>query len=140
MDREEIKRYLPHREPMLLVDRSECIGDEALSEYTIREDDFFLKGHFPGNPLVPGVILCEIMAQSSFLLFKDGLIDHIALYAGMENIKFRRMVHPGDTVKVRARVRVKRESFFVVDATAKVGDSLCCKGTLSFMLIKKEEL
>lgn len=138
MDRDEIKRYLPHREPMLLVDRSEYVGDEVQSEYTIREDDFFLKGHFPGDPLVPGVILCEIMAQSSFLLFKDGLVDHIALYAGMDNVKFRRMVRPGDTVMVRAKVTVRRETYFVVEASAKVGGTLCCRGTLSFILQKKK--
>ena len=138
MDRDEIKRYLPHREPMLLVDRSEYVGDEVQSEYTIREDDFFLKGHFPGDPLVPGVILCEIMAQSCFLLFKDGLVDHIALYAGMDKVKFRRMVRPGDTVMVRAKVTVRRETYFVVEASAKVEGALCCRGTLSFVLLKKE--
>ena len=68
MTREEIKQILPHREPMLLVDKSEWDGEYVCSEYTIRDNEFFTTGHFPGYPVVPGVILCEIMAQASFLL------------------------------------------------------------------------
>jgi 3-hydroxyacyl-[acyl-carrier-protein] dehydratase len=95
---------MPHREPMLLVDSS-CMKDEGVvSEYTIKEDEYFTRGHFPGNPIVPGVILCEIMAQGSVLLFKDKLVDKIALYAGMDKVRFRRTVRPGDTVKVYSKI------------------------------------
>ena len=69
MNREEIKGLLPHREPMLLVDELELGQDgTAHGKYRVRGDEFFLQGHFPGNPVVPGVILCEIMAQSCALL------------------------------------------------------------------------
>lgn len=139
MEREEIKTYLPHREPMLLVDRSEFVDNEVVSYYTIKEDEFFLKGHFPGNPIVPGVILCEIMAQSSFLLFKDVLLDHTALYAGIDKVKFKRVARPGDTVTVRARINARHDSFFVIDAVATIEGVLCCRGTLSFILINKEQ-
>lgn len=61
MTREEIKQFLPHREPMLLVDDMTMEGDMAIAHYHVRGDEFFLQGHFPGNPIVPGVILCEIM-------------------------------------------------------------------------------
>ena len=86
---------------MLLVDETETEGEYVLSKYTIRENEFFTQGHFPGCPVVPGVILCEIMAQSSVLLIpKEDLVDNIGMYAGIDNVKFKHSVYPGDTVCV----------------------------------------
>lgn len=96
MDREELKQYLPHREPMLLVDEAE-IDSEGVTHarYLIREDEFFCQGHFPGNPLVPGVIQCEIMAQSCALLMKDEIVGKTTLYSGIDNVRFKNPVRPG---------------------------------------------
>ena len=139
MDREELKHYMPHREPMLLVDKAELITEtESTAEYTVTGEEFFLKGHFPGNPIVPGVILCEIMAQGSVMLFKDELLTHLALYAGLDKVKFKRSVLPGDTVVVNSRTVTRRGPLIIVDAEASVQGQLCCRGTLSFMLVKKE--
>lgn len=136
MDREELKQYLPHREPMLLVDEVEV--DEngvAHSRYRIREDEFFCKGHFPGNPIVPGVIQCEIMAQSCALLVKDMIIGKTTLYTGMDNIRFKNQIRPGDLCETTARLKDVRGNIVFCEADIKVDGKLCCKGSLSFALV-----
>ena len=139
MEREELKQYMPHREPMLLVDRSEMVEENhVVSEYTVTGQEAFVQGHFPGNPIVPGVILCEIMAQSSILLMKDELEGKLALYAGLDDVRFKRVVKPGDTVVVNASLKVKRSTVIIVDAVATVEGQLACKGCLSFFLTPKE--
>ncbi len=126
---------------MLLVDESVLDGDYVNSKYTIRENEFFTTGHFPGYPVVPGVILCEIMAQCSFLLIpSEELKVNTAMYAGMDDVKFKHSVFPGDTVEVRSHILVKRGPLFVVEAEAKVNGNLCCKGKLSLMLVPNEKL
>lgn len=141
MNREEIKNHLPHREPMLLVDESEMDGEYVASKYTIRDNEFFTQGHFPGHPVVPGVILCEIMAQSSFLLIpQEELKTNTALYAGLDNVKFKNSVFPGDTVCVRARCIGRKGPLVVVEAKASVNDKLVCQGRLSFMLVPNDKL
>ena len=82
MDRNEIMGILPHRNSMLLLDEVERIGDEAHGRYTVKGSEFFLDGHFPGAPIVPGVILCEIMAQSACVLLSDRMTDTPARIPG----------------------------------------------------------
>lgn len=136
MDRDELKKYLPHREPMLLVD--EMIMDTegvVHSKYRIREDEFFCHGHFPGNPLVPGVILCEIMAQSCALLVMDEIVGKTTLYSGIDNVRFKNPVRPGDLCEITARLNGKRANMFFCEAELRVEGKLCCKGNLSFALV-----
>lgn len=139
MDKEGLMQIMPHRDPMLLVDRSELTEDGVVSEYTIPDDPYYTQGHFPGNPIVPGVILCEIMAQGSVLLFQDKLQYRMALYAGMDKVRFKKSVHPGDKVIVRSRIGNCRGLFLSVDAAAYVNDEICASGQLSFMLIDKNK-
>lgn len=138
MNREELKKILPHREPMLLLDESEMVGEEVVSSYKVRGDEFFLQGHFPGKPVVPGVILCEIMAQGSALIMADLMSRSIPLYAGIDSVRFKRVVVPGDTVSVKSRMTSRRGNIFFVDAIATVEGEMCCRGKLTFMLIDKE--
>ena len=140
IEREEIKTFLPHREPMLLVDDMVLEGDEAVGHYHVRGDEFFLQGHFPGNPIVPGVIQCEIMGQCCCILVKDELaLGRTPLYSGMTNVRFKNPVRPGDTIEVRGHITQRKGLIFFVDAEARVDGKLCSKGTLSFALIDNKQ-
>ena len=137
MNKEELAQIMPHRDPMLLVDHSETTAEGVESEYNVPQAPYYTQGHFPGNPIVPGVILCEIMAQGSVLLFHEKLVDHLALYAGMDKVRFKRTVRPGDKVTVRSSLSSCRGQFIQVNSTAYVGDEVCAQGQLSFMLTQK---
>lgn len=139
MTREEIKNYLPHREPMLLVDDVTLDGETCTGHYKVRGDEFFLQGHFPGYPVVPGVVLCEIMGQCTCALLLDELPGRLTFYAGLDNVRFKSQVRPGDTVTVTSRIANRRGLTFFIDAEARVDGKLCAKGSLIFMLVDKPE-
>jgi len=135
MNRDEIKTFLPHREPMLLLDTAELDDSgNAIGYYTVRGDEWFLQGHFPGNPVVPGVVLCEIIAQTAGVLLREQLPGKTTLYAGMDEVRFRRMVRPGDTVKIICRITRQKANVYVIAGEAKVSDSPCASGVFTLML------
>ena len=141
MNRQEIMTRIPHRPPMLLVDESEWDGDCVVSRYTVKEDEFFTQGHFPGYPVVPGVILCEMMAQASFLLIPgEDMKGHTGMYAGLDGVKFKNSVFPGDTVCVRSRLIGRKGPAVFIEAKASVEGKICCMGKLSFILVENDNL
>jgi len=137
VNKESIKKILPHREPMLLVDETEMVDGIAVGRYTVRGDEFFLKGHFPDNPIVPGVILCEMMAQSACLLVNSGSERFTPYLTGLRDIKFRQKVKPGDTVVFKSRVSAQKGTFYFVDSTGYVEDKPCVSGELSFAVVRE---
>lgn len=135
MNREEIKTILPHREPMLLLDDLVLEGETAVGHYTVSGEEFFLQGHFPKSPMVPGVILCEIMAQSACVLVKDALTEGcIPVYAGLDRVRFHSPVKPGDRVETRCRLKRSKHPFYFAEGTLSVGDRLCVMAELSFAI------
>lgn len=136
MTRDELKGYLPHREPMLLVDEIEIDSDGVChAKYRVKEDEYFCRGHFPGNPIVPGVIQCEIMAQSCALLVKDEIQGRTTLYTGIDKVRFKNIVKPGDLCEITATLKSRRASIFYCQAELRVNGNICCKGELSFALV-----
>ncbi len=135
MNREEIKKILPHREHMLLLDEAEQKDGTAVGHYTVRGDEFFLKGHFPSNPIVPGVILCEILAQSACVLLQDAMSDgNLPVYTGLTNVKFRSPVKPGDTIETRCHIKRSKHPFYFAEGTVMVGERLCVSAEFSFAI------
>ena len=136
MNREEIQRFLPHRAPMLLVDELTLDADgTGHGTYRVREDEFFCRGHFPGNPIVPGVILCEIMAQSCSVLMMEDLRDHLPVYRGIDEVKFRQPVHPGDLCEVTCRTIGKKGGLYYCSARLEVAGRICCSGKVTIAVV-----
>ncbi len=135
MNKEEIMKILPHREDMLLLDEVTNQDGMAVGHYTVRGNEFFLKGHFPENPIVPGVILCEILAQSTCVLLQDTMKDgKLPVYTGLNNVKFRSPVKPGDTVETRCYIKRSKHPFYFAEGTLTVDGRLCVSAEFSFAI------
>jgi beta-hydroxyacyl-ACP dehydratase FabZ len=140
MDIQFIKKVLPHRYPFLLVDRVLTCEDEyvkALKNVTANEE--FFNGHFPTQPVMPGVLIIEAMAQTScFMAYnqqKEAWEENISvLFTGLNEVKFRRVVVPGDQLIMEAKLIKKRKDFWWMDCTATVDGEIACSAQLSAML------
>ena len=137
MNREEIQTILPHRASMLLLDEAylDEAGD-ARGRLLITGREFFLDGHFPGNPVVPGVIQCEIIAQTACMLLQKEMRGATPLYAGIDKARFRRMVKPGETIETSCRLLRQKLNVYVVAGEARVDGALCASGEFTFILSK----
>lgn len=136
MNREDIMKILPHREQMLLLDEVEEEDGVAIGHYKVRGDEFFLKGHFPGNPIVPGVILCEILAQSACVLLQEAMDEgKLPVYTGLNNVKFRSPVKPGDTIETQCFIKRSKHPFYFAEGTVTVDEKICVSAEFSFAVM-----
>ena len=144
LDINEIQKILPHRPPMLLVDRiTELVPFKSATgiKCVTMNEPFFL-GHFPGHPIMPGVLLLEGMAQVGgvTMLYPEEHRGKLALFGGMENVKFKRPVVPGDVVMTKAEIVRVRSVFGVLHADAYVEGELVASADFKFALKDGNEL
>ena len=139
IEAEEILRILPHRYPFLLVDRiveieppTRAVG---IKNVTINEP--FFQGHFPTYPVMPGVLIVEAMAQVGgvAVLASGEYAGKLALFAGIDNVRFKRQVKPGDTLRIEVEVQKIRRGVGMGAGTATVDGDLACKGDIMFALV-----
>ena len=117
MSTEEILQAIPHRPPMLLVDQViACDSKRIVCRKTFRDDEYFFQGHYPDHPLVPGVILCEVAMQSGAILLSQWAGEGIPVATRMNDVRFRRMVRPGETVEVEVELSEQLANAFFMKA------------------------
>ncbi len=138
MNKSEIMTILPHRDNMLLIDEVIQKDGKACGKYHVTGDEWFLKGHFPGNPVVPGVLLCEILGQTAAVLFSgEELQGKTPYFTGLNNVKFKTMVRPGDTVETECVITKSKHPFYFGEGQGSVNGKLCVKAEFSFALIQE---
>lgn len=137
LDIGEILKLLPHRYPFLLIDKvvdyEPCEYIKAIKNVTINEP--FFQGHFPGNPIMPGVLMLEALAQATGVLYGKSCEpqpghEFIYYFAGIDNVKFKHIVTPGDQLSININVLVKKKVFWRMDGSVYVGDKLACSAEI----------
>jgi 3-hydroxyacyl-[acyl-carrier-protein] dehydratase len=137
---EQIQALLPHRYPFLLVDRilENAPGERAVGLKNVTVNEQFFQGHFPGRPIMPGVLIVEAMAQVGgiVLLQMADSKDKLSLFAGIDKVRFRRPVVPGDQLIMTVELLcIKRKRFGKMQAKAEVDGQLVSEGELMFSLV-----
>ena len=137
INKEDIKKYLPHREPFLFVDEViEVIENKEIhaTKY-INEDEYFLNGHFPNNPIFPGVIIIEALGQASGILGfvsmnKTPEEGSIYVLAGVDKVRFRKRIRPGDNIDLFSKVVSEKRGIWKFDCRADLDNELVCSATI----------
>jgi 3-hydroxyacyl-[acyl-carrier-protein] dehydratase len=137
---EEIQKLLPHRYPFLLVDRilDYVPGHSAIGLKNVTINEPFFQGHFPNRPIMPGVLIVEAMAQVGGIILTqmEGVEGKLSLFAGIDKVRFRRPVVPGDQLIMTAELLViKRKRFGKMQARAEVNGQLVSEGELMFSIV-----
>ncbi|MGB2952962.1 MAG: 3-hydroxyacyl-ACP dehydratase FabZ [Gaiellaceae bacterium] len=136
LGRAEIEAILPHREPFLLIDEVIELepGRHVVARKRVAEDEWYLRGHFPGRPVMPGVLIVEAMAQTGAVavLSQEENRGRIALFAGIDDVRFKRIVEPGDVLELECELEQVRGPIGKGRARASVDGQLAARGTLTF--------
>src|SRR3954466_14607334 len=141
IDSSEIQRILPHRYPFLFVDRIVELEPlrRAVGVKLVTINEPFFQGHFPGYAVMPGVLIVEAMAQVGgvAVISAPENRDKLALFAGIDNVRFKRQVRPGDTLRIEVQINQIRRGVGAGSGTATVNGELACRGEILFALVDK---
>ena len=139
LDKEGIKNIIPQREPFLMIDEVEeyVPGESAIAYKHVSEDEYYFKGHFPGNPIMPGVLIVESLAQTGAvaILSMEENKGKNALFGGIDKLRFKRQVVPGDTLKLEVRIIKRKGQVGIGEAIATVDGKVAAKGELTFAIV-----
>ncbi len=139
LNKEQIKEIIPQREPFLMIDEVEEYkpGESATAYKYVNEEEWYFKGHFPGNPIMPGVLITESLAQTGAIaiLSVEENKGKNALFGGVDKMKFKKMVVPGDKLKLEVKIIKQKGPIGIGEAIATVDDKVVAKGELTFAIV-----
>ena len=139
LNKEGIKNIIPQRDPFLMIDEVEEFipGESAIAYKNVNEQEWYFKGHFPGNPIMPGVLITESLAQTGAvaILSMNENKGKNALFGGIDKMKFKRKVVPGDRLKLEVKIIKRKGPIGIGEAIATVDEKIVAKGELTFALV-----
>ena len=145
IDKKEIERLLPHREPMLLIDKLTNIipSKSATAIVNVKKTSFFVQGHFPGQPVMPGVLSLESIAQTTAFLMLYELDDPLKknmFISGVDGVRFRRLIVPGDQLHINIRLKSKKLTLYKFEGTIKIDGKLAVQAIITSNLVDRVEV
>ena len=139
LDKQGIENIIPQREPFLMIDEVEKYtpGESAIAYKNVREDEWYFKGHFPGNPIMPGVLITEALAQTGAIaiLSLEENIGKNALFGGINKLKFKKIVVPGDRLKLEVKIINKKGPIGIGEGIATVDGKIAARGEFTFAVV-----
>ncbi len=139
LNKEEIKNIIPQREPFLMIDEVEeyVPGESCIAYKNVEETEWYFKGHFPGNPIMPGVLITESLAQAGAvaILSLEENKGKNALFGGIDKMKFKQMVVPGNRLKLEVKIIKRKGPIGIGEALATVDGKVVAKGELTFAVV-----
>ncbi len=144
LDAKQIMEIIPHRYPILMVDRIVEMepGQRAVGIKNLSANEPVFQGHYPGNPIFPGVLIVEAMAQTGAvaMMSQPEFADKVPLFAGIDDCKFKRPVVPGDQLRLEVEIVNMRRGLGIGSGKAYVGDELKAEATLKFALVDRKQI
>ena len=139
LKKEEIKKIIPQREPFLMIDEVEeyIPGKMTIAYKEVKKEEWYFKGHFPENPIMPGVLIVESLAQAGAvaILSMEENKGKNALFGGIEKMKFKKIVKPGDILRLEVEIIKRKGPIGIGQATATVNGQIVAKGELTFAIV-----